>query len=48
MIGKPEWFTYKIFGWGAMPRTWQGLAYVLVSMLITVIIILLPVLSTAV
>lgn len=27
MIGKPEWFTYRIFGWGVRPRTWQGWAY---------------------
>lgn len=27
MIGKPEWFTYRIFGWGIGPRTWQGWAY---------------------
>jgi hypothetical protein len=30
MIGKPQWFTYRIFG--IMPRTWQGWAYILVSM----------------
>jgi len=27
MIGKPEWFTYRIFGWGVGPKTWQGWAY---------------------
>ena len=27
MIGKPEWFTYRIFGWGVRPRTWQGWVY---------------------
>jgi hypothetical protein len=43
MIGKPEWFTYKIFGWGIMPRTWQGFAYVFVSIIIAGIIILAPV-----
>ena len=43
MIGKPEWFTYKIFGWGIMPKTWQGFAYVFVSMIIVGIIILGPV-----
>ena len=42
MIGKPEWFTYRIFGWGIMPRTWQGLMYILISMLIAGIIILMP------
>lgn len=43
MIGKPEWFTYKVFGWGIMPRTWQGFAYVFISMFIAGIIILAPV-----
>ena len=43
MIVKPEWFTYKIFGWGIMPKTWQGFAYVFVSMIIMGIIILAPV-----
>lgn len=28
MIGKPEWFTYRTFGWGISPRTWQGWVYV--------------------
>ena len=27
MIGKPEWFTYRIFGWGIRPKTWQGWVY---------------------
>ncbi|PIN87064.1 hypothetical protein COV19_01445 [Candidatus Woesearchaeota archaeon CG10_big_fil_rev_8_21_14_0_10_44_13] len=27
MIGKPEWFTYRIFGWGIRPKTWQGWIY---------------------
>jgi hypothetical protein len=31
MIGKPEWFTYRIFGWGLRPKTWQGWAYVAVA-----------------
>lgn len=43
MIGKPEWFTCKVFGWGIMPGTWQGFAYVFVSMIIAGIIILAPV-----
>jgi len=29
MIGKPEWFKYRIFGWGLAPKTWQGYTYVL-------------------
>jgi hypothetical protein len=27
MIGKPEWFKYRIFGWGVAPKTWQGWVY---------------------
>lgn len=30
MIGRPEWFKYRIFGWGIAPKTWQGWAYVAV------------------
>jgi hypothetical protein len=30
MIGKPEWFKYRIFGWGVAPKTWQGWVYVCV------------------
>ncbi|MGV8162265.1 MAG: hypothetical protein ACP5N2_02935 [Candidatus Nanoarchaeia archaeon] len=28
MIGRPEWFKYRIFGWGVAPKTWQGWAYI--------------------
>lgn len=28
MIGKPEWFKYRTFGWGVAPKTWQGWVYV--------------------
>lgn len=28
MIGKPEWFKYRLFGWGISPKTWQGYVYV--------------------
>ncbi len=28
MIGKPEWFTYRRFGWGIAPKTWQGWVYI--------------------
>lgn len=27
-IGKPEWFTYRMAGWGLDVRTWQGWVYV--------------------
>jgi hypothetical protein len=28
MIGKPNWFKYRTFGWGVAPKTWQGWLYV--------------------
>jgi hypothetical protein len=28
MIGKPEWFTYRTFGWGIAPKNWKGWIYV--------------------
>lgn len=28
MIGKPQWFKYRIFGWGIAPKTWQGWVYI--------------------
>jgi len=31
MIGKPQWFKYRIFGWGIAPKTWQGWVYVAVA-----------------
>ena len=31
MIGKPEWFTYRIFGWGIRPKKWQGWVYVAIA-----------------
>ncbi|MGV8150507.1 MAG: hypothetical protein ACP5NV_02145 [Candidatus Woesearchaeota archaeon] len=31
MIGRPEWFKYRIFGWGIAPKTWQGWIYVAVA-----------------
>jgi hypothetical protein len=34
MIGKPEWFTYRIFGWGLRPKTWQGWVYVCAAALL--------------
>ncbi len=34
MIGKTEWFTYRIFGWGLRPKTWQGWLYVAVAALL--------------
>jgi len=43
MIGKPEWFTYRIFGWGVRPRTWQGHVYLLAVFASMILIKLLPV-----
>jgi hypothetical protein len=31
MIGRPQWFKYRIFGWGLGLRTWQGFVYVVVA-----------------
>jgi hypothetical protein len=27
MFGRPEWFTYRTFGWGIRAKTWQGWVY---------------------
>ena len=35
-IGKPEWFTYRMAGWGLDVRTWQGWVYVGVVTLLLV------------
>jgi hypothetical protein len=29
MLGRTEWFTYRIGGWGIAARTWQGWVYIL-------------------
>ena len=43
MIGKPEWFTRRKYsGWGLSPKTWQGWAYTLVIVAITMSLILIP------
>ncbi|MBN2142332.1 hypothetical protein JW711_03290 [Candidatus Woesearchaeota archaeon] len=34
MIGKAEWFKYRMFGWGVAPKTWQGWVYVAAAALI--------------
>ncbi len=43
MIGKPEWFTYRVFGWGTRPKTWQGWVYIAVWLAIWAIIAVLPI-----
>jgi hypothetical protein len=42
MIGKPEWFTYKLFGWGIRPKTWQGWLYILAWIILVIITGILP------
>jgi hypothetical protein len=43
MIGKPEWFTYRILGWGVRPKTKEGWIYVLIMILIVAGISFLPI-----
>ena len=43
MIGKPEWFTYRIFGWGLRPKKWQGWVYVAVIIAAIALIAYLPI-----
>ena len=47
MIGKPEWFTYRVLGWGLRPKTWQGWAYVAVGVAIVMSTTLLPISDAA-
>lgn len=42
LIGKAEWFDYKIAGWGIRPKTKQGWLYCLVVVLIAIIISIIP------
>jgi uncharacterized membrane protein len=46
MIGKPEWFTYRIFGWGIGPKKWQSWAYLAGIAAIMGLIKLLPIANT--
>lgn len=46
MIGKPEWFTYRIFGWGLRPRTKEGWMYIGVFCLIALGWAFLPLTET--
>ncbi|HIH37379.1 hypothetical protein J4460_04825 [Candidatus Woesearchaeota archaeon] len=43
MIGKPEWFTYRIFGWGIRPKTKEGWFYILGFLAAVMLIVLLPI-----
>lgn len=43
MFGNPSWFARRKYGgWGVMPRTWQGWAYVAVAALPFVVFQALP------
>jgi hypothetical protein len=42
MIGKPEWFTYRIFGWGIAPKTKEGWLYILLAIGIAAGIAVIP------
>lgn len=42
MIGRTEWFTYRMAGWGIQPRTWQGWLYVAGAMALVTMIGILP------
>ncbi|MDD3263855.1 MAG: hypothetical protein PHT94_03085 [Candidatus Nanoarchaeia archaeon] len=43
MIGKPEWFSYKIFGWGLRPKRKEGWIYILIFVAIIMGISYLPI-----
>ena len=43
MIGKPEWFMPRKFGWGLGIRSWQGVAYIAVWMAVVAAIGILPI-----
>lgn len=43
MIGKPQWFTYRIFGWGLRPKTKEGWLYMAGIVVILGAIFLLPI-----
>ncbi|MBI5680081.1 MAG: hypothetical protein HZC47_04215 [Methanobacterium sp.] len=47
IIAKPEWFTRRKYtGWGVNIKTWQGYVYIGVMILIMILIIITPNLST--
>ncbi|OIO64454.1 hypothetical protein AUJ68_06125 [Candidatus Woesearchaeota archaeon CG1_02_57_44] len=43
MIGKPEWFTYRILGWGIRPKTKEGWLYIVGFIAVILAIAYLPV-----
>jgi hypothetical protein len=42
MIGRTEWFTYRMGGWGIAAKTWQGWVYILGATALFVTIGALP------
>jgi len=42
MLGRPEWFTFRVAGWGLAPRTWQGWVYIAGFVVLWALISLLP------
>lgn len=43
MFGKPEWFTYRLAGWGIAPKTWQGWVYVGTFLICLFALVILPI-----
>lgn len=43
MIGKPEWFTYRLFGWGIRPKTKEGYIYIGIFLAIILAISFMPI-----
>ncbi len=43
MIGKPEWFTTRKFGWGLGVRSKEGLLYILAALILVVAVSELPI-----
>jgi len=43
MLGRPEWFTYRLESWGIAPRTWQGWVYTGAFFALFFLVISLPI-----
>ncbi len=42
MIGKPEWFTYRLFGWGIRPKTKEGWLYIAAFVALLLVVGFIP------
>ncbi len=42
MLGRTEWFTYRMGGWGIAAKTWQGWVYILGAAALFVVLGVLP------